>query len=634
MNEQECLTGERMKATTIRRRRASVAAPSPPPRRRAWGRVLVLALLLVSRADWVAAQNPLPAAPAASSSTEQITDQVLFEGLKDSSERLYLPRYKLAVQTVSGDQQYRVRFARQGTGWNLEVYLEKYPAPELGDAARTAKELPHQTKLLLRYNLLTGAQGGQGSAYRELVFQEATLERSGLKAVLHLDDLRERDALVHALEDPKFDAKLLVQRTFTVLSHPLKEIGEVNARIDGVKIDYKYVIDWDRECDPVLKKYEKVVAGKESMSSLPKDEQMALGWCMYGKQLDSSRVELRRKLTPLEEELARLKKQKGPVTVTLDDSQPFYFERTHHPYVFAGVVPDPGAKPQLVRKQLAWQGRYYSYFRPADRDDLWYYIPDRFVLAEEKQTPRLSVKFTGPPEAQTVEVEYVAVPQTQPERLKAAEGELRPTAASKMTLEPLLVEEARLWVALPTRDGQGLLQQRPAASVNLRDGLRDQLRLTPEEFQQIYAALFSNSILLTGEVKLDLGGSMRELIPFEARVTGQSPAALWDKLMSQVVFADYQKTIRVKALGTVFGAEVKTLVVEFKEGETVELSRDQLEAPAKVRLPMRDFILNTEGSGQYHYKVTAIRERGGQSIKTEMLSWKTATVTILYPEVP
>ncbi|MCI0625614.1 MAG: hypothetical protein L0387_28870 [Acidobacteria bacterium] len=649
VRSQVCKLDLKYIATVVSRslscRRAPLAKPGLHPRWRVGECALVLLLLLAPLAGSAAPQNPPPASPTAYNPAIKITDLGFFVDLKDENKWLYLPRYRIAVQTVSGDPQYRVRLAKQGPGWDLEAFLEKHPASGLRDELRkaygenppkaleehirAARELPHQTEVLLRYDLPTNAGGNQANAYKELVFQEVTLERSGLKAVLHLEDLRERDALIHALEDPKLDATLLVQRTFTVLSIPWEEreacyagVRELDKEIESLRVE---AINCGYPSLPAF--YEEMRKGKEDPNEVC--SRVSARVRPRRAELDGQRALLFAKWLELSKRV--------PVTADLDNvvQQPFSFDRTLHPYVFAGIIPDPGAKPQLVRSQLSWQDRYYSYFRPADRTDLWYFLPDRFVLAEEKQVPQLSVQFTGPPEAQTVELEYVAVPWTDPARLEAAKAALRPTANSSVTIEPLLVDEAQLWLARPGVGNDGAYQRRLGASVDLRDGLKDQVPLTLEEFQKIYAALFSSShTLLTGEVRLDLGGSTRERIPFEARVTGQSPEALWDEILSQVVFADYQKTIRVKTPGTVFGKEVKTLVVEFKEGDTVELRQDQLEALTKVRLPLREFILNTEDNGLYHYKVTTIRERDGKFDQTKMPSWKAATATILYPEVP
>ncbi|MCI0625616.1 MAG: hypothetical protein L0387_28880 [Acidobacteria bacterium] len=600
----------------------------------AWLQAIWIVLLLAVPS---VAQSQQPAVAMAKSPTEQISDLVLFEDLQETAKRLYLPRYRLAVQTVSGETQYRVRFYKQGTGANLEVYLEKYPASELGDSARAAQELPHSTKVLLRYDLPLNSRGAHVNSYKELVFQEVTLERNGLKAVLHLDDLQERDALIKAADDSRLNAGLVVQRTFTVLSSPLKEIAGVQARIAEVDRGITWLDSLHQNCDPILTKWGSVFNGKEPMSSVPAKEQAGLVWCYQSMTpLVYKEPAMRQKRAPLEAELQRLRKQTGPVTVTLDHRQPFSFDRIRHPYVFSGVIPDRGAKLQLVREQVSWQGRYYSYFRTAERTDHWYYLPDRFVLAQEDRLPKLTVQFTGPQESQSVELEYAAVPYTDTARLESAKLALQSAVSSSVTVEPLVINEGVLWVALPGIRDDGPYHQRPGASVDLRYGLKDQVRLTLEEFQKIYAALFSAShTLLTGEVRLKPDGVSEERVPFEARVTELTPEAFWDKVISPLVFADYEKTIQVKTFASVFATEMKTLIVAFKEcDDDVELFQNNLEAQVTLRLPMRDFILNTERGGDYHYKVTAIRDRNGKIQRTKMPAWKAATATILYPEVP
>jgi hypothetical protein len=318
--------------------------------------------------------------------------------------------------------------------------------------------------------------------------------------------------------------------------------------------------------------------------------------------------------------------------VALENALPFNFDPVLYPYLVEDLVPRSGGEQPLVRYQLPWQGRFYSYFRSPARTDQWYYLPDRFAL--DPKAPKVSVQFTGAPESQGVKMEYEAEPFTDPARIEAVKSALRPTRESLITLEPLLIDRPRLWVTLPVDGAGNSLQERPDASIDFRSGLKDRVRLTVDEFQRIYTSLFGGAqTLLNGEVRFDWGAE-QERIPFEARVIGQSPEAFWDRVISQTVFADYQKTIQVKTYRSLFGNEIKKLIVEFKDGETVELRQDRLEASAKVRLPLRDYILNTGGNNRYSYKVTTIRERNGKVEKTETPSWRVSAETILYPEAP
>ena len=590
-----------------------------------------------------APQSQPPPAPSAYSDKETFTDANIFNKLKDKGQWLFLPRYRLETQVVSGEQQFRVRFIKRGTDSDLEIYLEKYPAPGLADdlrqeragdqarlqtieqLVRAAQEVPHEAEVHLRYELPVGGPGTQAKSIRDLRFQELTLEKTDVKAVLHLEQLQQRDEVVQALQNSGSNATLLAKRTVTVLTIPEAEYNALMARVKEMDESQLAPLRFKADnCGEATWQARNAKLRELIRNNLPHDaicEEIQ-------KPLRARLAELMAERNGVHNTAIETIRKKVPKTVTLDVSVPFFFDRTLHPYVYAGIIPNPQS-PQLVRKQVSWQERSFSYFRPADRTDLWYYLPDQFVLGGQASPLPLRVEFSGPPENQIVLLDYVGVPWTNPERLKAAEAALRPATNSPVTLEPLLVKNAQLWVALP---GSGGGEQRPGASVDLRDGLKDQLRLKLEDFQKIYGALFSASpMLFKGDVRFDLDSTASERIPFEARVTGQTPQELWDKLISHAVLAEYEKTIQVKTLPTVFTKGVKALVVTFQEGDTVELHQNQLNAHAKVRLRMRDFILNTEQSGAYHYKVTTIREGGG---KTEMPSWKVVTTTILYPEVP
>jgi hypothetical protein len=609
----------------------------------ALGAAIICLLLSASGSRWTFAQYLPPADVAGISPVEQITDSVLFEDVKDHAKQLYLPRFRLATQTVSGDSQYRVRLVKEGSGANLVVYLEKYPAPELGDAARKAQEIAFQTKVVLRYELPARPNSGRSDVYKELIFQDLTSEKDGLKAVLHLRDLQERDELAYALESTSYHAKLLVQRTLKAATRPQGEIARKKTDIDGITNRIQSMIQSDSRCRNINKARWNTMVAENDINVLTQSETTAHRDCLTYYLQDPAIVKLRTDRNNLHGQLYKLQGEWRSLSATLDDvvpKQPFTFDRQRHSYVFTGIVPNPDNKPQLVRKQAPFENRYYSYFRAADRNDLWYYVPDRFVLGKKKNgDPALSVEFKGAEDNQKADLEYDAVPDTQSERLKAAEETLRPTAATKITFEPLLVTGAQVWLRLPGEGSDGPFQKREGASVDLRNGVKDRLSLSLPAFQEIYAALFGTSTLLTGEVRFAPDGTIQEAIPVELRVAGLTQEELLGKVLSQTVMATYQKTIDVKADPSVFRNGVRSLVVDFRESNSVELepetcrgegSQKKCAVKVAVRLPVRDFILNTENKGEYHYRVTAVREQGGN---TET-AWKTASATILYVGVP
>ena len=71
------------------------------------------------------------------------------------------------------------------------------------------------------------------------------------------------------------------------------------------------------------------------------------------------------------------------------------------------------------------------------------------------------------------------------------------------------------------------------------------------------------------------------------------------------------------------------VVVDFERGDTVELNADKLEADAKVRLSLADYVIRRLGTGEYRYTVTVIRA-SGQSKDSE---WQTDRIGILFPPI-
>ena len=140
-----------------------------------------------------------------------VTDDQLFEDPADKTKKLYLPRYRISEQNVSGSQQYRISLEQEGNAWSLLINLDKYPAPAIEADSRNASELAHQAAILLRYQI-TGSNGAQ----KELSFQEITLEPSGLKSVLKLNSLAERDEIYRALTEDDHQTALIVRRAIKV----------------------------------------------------------------------------------------------------------------------------------------------------------------------------------------------------------------------------------------------------------------------------------------------------------------------------------------------------------------------------------------------------------------------------------
>lgn len=145
------------------------------------------------------------------SPSQTVTDKILFSDADNPQQQLYLPRYRLATETVTNQQQYRLSLAPDAQGgWRLTAYLQAYAAPEIEQQAHSASLIEHSTDVLLLYQW----HQEQG----ELQFQEVTKVETGrlLKAVLKIDSLEQRDSIYLAITDSSYDAALMVRRKFAV----------------------------------------------------------------------------------------------------------------------------------------------------------------------------------------------------------------------------------------------------------------------------------------------------------------------------------------------------------------------------------------------------------------------------------
>lgn len=144
---------------------------------------------------------------------EEPTDLLLYAHPADLVRKLYLPRYSLDVQTVSGQHQYRISMAQQGQGatFKLTIHLVKGPAESLGEAAKNADEYPHEIAITLDF-----LQFPPSGARKTLPFQSVTVNGNIVTASLTFVNLQERDEVFRALTESARQTRLIVTRIFGV----------------------------------------------------------------------------------------------------------------------------------------------------------------------------------------------------------------------------------------------------------------------------------------------------------------------------------------------------------------------------------------------------------------------------------
>ncbi|MDQ5871163.1 MAG: hypothetical protein M3547_03050 [Acidobacteriota bacterium] len=653
-------------------------------------------------------------------SAAEASDEVLFEDPAEPGRKLYLPRYRLAVGIVDGQERYLASLAPSGSLWSLSLRLEKYAPPTV--STESAEELPHKIQVLLNYRIL-GATGIQKS----LEFQEVTEQGGGIRAVLSVSSLKEQTDLLLALTDPDLAASLVVRRLLNVaIPAPPTDQRDHRGRAAAFRPAFRPGIAHAVLATPV-RPVHVVHPGIDLVHAvvLPAPPTTP---------------------PPLYREVSR----------TLDnraDPDPLFFHPDLHPYIFAAVPAISSAQgPGLRNWPVRWKGKSRSYFQEQARSWFFYYLPDAFKFARRPQsphTPLMSVRIDSPDgstEATRVTLNYCAVPFVEPGRLEAASEELRseisdplPPGVEGPVFELVNSESIQFRLSLPRGNpAEGPFQVRKDTLVNIQSGLVDSLDQTLDQFQSIFDAMADTTgaaQLLTGVVEVEVGGGTRETIPFQGRmndlvgeifdysesqdpVTGgvkasllnaiESPVriktldvslerggarvpgrieeisairgtevmdkfplelapgeelrllivpstpiggegaldalfdldgvevvpdreAIWNAIVGDLA-PEYSKSLKVKTLKRVFeppaggvDSQVVEVDVKFEGGNTVELSAEKLESVATVKFPISDIVVEKVDSGEYRYRVTAVRNNGAKTGE-----WQTDVTEVLH----
>jgi hypothetical protein len=176
-----------------------------------------------STASIVSAGLPRDQVTVPISSSNPPDDTKLFEQPADGNQKLYLPRYRVGQQTVSGAQQYRMLFKQVGTAWTLTIHLEKFPAHEIEEkVGQGVPELAHNvTKVYLSFQLPVAPSGqtlqGQSSQLTiPITFQEIVQEPGGVVATLTMNNLSEMNQIFGALTNSQSGTQLIIERAIRV----------------------------------------------------------------------------------------------------------------------------------------------------------------------------------------------------------------------------------------------------------------------------------------------------------------------------------------------------------------------------------------------------------------------------------
>ena len=701
---------------------------------------------------WLASRipTPRPALPREKiagplSPVPDPTDETLFEDGAKPETKYYLPRYRVAEQTVSGKAQFRIKLDQQVQGGTLTVFLEAFPAPKIEAIARQAVEIPHSVavKLVARIPI------GTSQILQELVFQEITKEGQLLKAVLRLEQLAQLTQVYQVLTEASFAGALMVLRSASVAvpASNSAETQQLTVQIQNLQ----------REINDLTTRITALNARKKQLEKLgpanPRVRRMLQALQVQLNNLTAQRTTKTTEQRQKRVQLALLRKQKlfRVVLKVMNWAvapNPFVFAKDLHRYIFGNVLPPESGKIGFVLRQVVWKERSHTYYQESLEPYRFHFLPDSFKVARRPETPHhpmLAVRFPNPDAAadlMPVTMEYGAGPYFDAERLEAAATEMKrklPELAGsdrQIEFEPLLCDATRLFLTLPRGEAGPQREEREGAKIDLRTGILDAITLPMKDFQGLFDALFGDSaVVFQGEVvvEIDSGqGIPAEKVPVICRLADligdifdveveqdvpssgvratlrngiESPAemrgltavlarggadaegviaglsfeapivvrpgeavncqvapatalggsgevavlfnfdrvavqpdadAVWEAVVDQTRLPEFTRTIKVKTIKQTFEPQpdqssdpVFAVVVDFERGDTVELNADQLEADAKVRLSLADYVIRRLGTGEYRYAVTVIRA-SGQSRDSE---WRTDRIGILFPPI-
>jgi hypothetical protein len=428
-------------------------------------------------------------------------DQVF--GSADGTRGLYLPRYVLAQRVVSGADRYEIRIAAGADGqWALRVGLVRQRPPGI-TAEAAAGEVDHEVMVQLRYQVL---KSDGGTITKTLDFTEigATADGAAVIAQLRLATLAERDQVLGAITTANSACGIVVTRSVRVAV-------------------------------PVAGQVERYRAVTRGLAQAVEPDPLFLNPALHGYVMDG---------------VAAPTGSSGPGLV----ARQVQFEGAFHDYWEDAV--DPACIYYLP-----------DAFRLARRDTPAPFLPMMTVRVVPGPTPEAEPLAT---------LEFAATPWNNPRRLEAARREfakklpLQPgddapqtvvpelggalggalggllgdlmkknkaapgtplgdaltdalglqvddARVARVRMEPLPVDRAALWLALPGGTGGGLVE-RTAAQIDLRTAVVVSETMPLSAFQLVYDALMGGSVsLMRGELRVEPGGSVVKRIPFETR---------------------------------------------------------------------------------------------------------------------
>ena len=421
----------------------------------------------------------------------------------DATRGLYLPRYGLAQRTVSGAEQYEIRIAAGADGqWALRLGLVRVRPPGVTPEAAPG-EIDHELMVQLRYQVL---KSDGGTITKTLDFTEigATADGAAVIAQLRLASLAERDQVLGAITTANSACGVVVTRSVRVAVPVPGQVERFRAVTRGlaqaVEPDPLFL-------NPALHRY--VMDGVAPATGATGPGLVARQLQFEGAFHDYWEDAVDPACIYYLPDAFRLARRENPA--------PFL------PMMTVRVVPGPTpeAEPLATLEFAATPWNNPRRLEAARRE-----FASKLPLQPGDDAPRPVVPELGGDLGGALGgllgdllKKNKAAPGTPlgAALTKALGLEVDDARLGRIRMEPLPVEKAALWLALPGATGGGLVE-RPAAQIDLRTAVVVSETLPLSAFQLIYDALMGGSVsLMRGELRVEPGGGVVKRIPFETR---------------------------------------------------------------------------------------------------------------------
>lgn len=423
----------------------------------------------------------------------------IFENGRNPSQKYVLPQYRLSQETVSGSPNSRAAIdaARDNDGaLQLFVTIEPFISENHKKAAAGATPLEHSIGADLEFPFVLGSSAANRLPFTEMV----TLDDGQIELRMRFESDATYGAALNAiLVEHTANIVLTAQAQVWV---PIPDKGKSKPKAEAPKQPQRAAI---RPRGRSRARRRRVDATLHSAVLQPRHE-IALGLA------DAQRA-------------AQQSQQYSKSSKTFTHRLPLRGLEQMYGHLLDLIDSDAAGGAVFRIRHIEHEGKVHSYFEPNGQRGSIYFLPDEFRLQRRPDSPRtplllvrsFAAEDESEDEGDRFEFELIATPYVDEERLLAAQGELQ-SGNSEIEFSPLPVSGAELRLALPGGMGGGF-EKIANAQVDLQAGVSSRLEFSANDFSTIYSALrgTGSHLMMTGEVKVDLGGPAPETVPVRLR---------------------------------------------------------------------------------------------------------------------